>query len=189
MSEVEGERKAAFDKGDRAAIVRGRKNPVGENKYGDGMRYGLRGDDGETYWCDETHLGPEEGAPPPPEGGSAPVALAKGARASITKGPSAGVEGEVFWVGDSRYGPGMRYGIKDDAGETHWADSHQVEELEAAPARSASQPPSSGARRPSSGGPPPVDDAPLPDMDDDFAAGADDFYDGDIPFEGDDIPF
>lgn len=188
----EGAEKPAFEKGDRAAIVSGRKNPVGvrgqifwigENKYGDGMRYGLRGDDGETYWCDESHLGPEETAPPAPEGGGPKEALDKGARVSITKGPSAGVEGEVFWVGESRYGPGMRYGIKDDAGETHWADSHQVEALAAAPPK-----PAGDARpsRPSGDGPPP-DDAPMPEGDD-FAE-AEAYYDDDIPFPGDDVPF
>lgn len=187
----QGPKKPAFEKGDRAAIVAGKKNPIGvrgqvfwigENKYGDGMRYGLRGDDGETYWCDASHLGPEADAPPPPATDAAKPAFAKGARLSITKGPGAGVEGEVFWVGESRFGPGMRYGIKDDAGETHWADSHQVELLAAPTAKPAG--PASGGRRP---GGPPADEAPLPEADD-FAE-AEGFYDDDIPFPGDDVPF
>ncbi|MEZ4335309.1 MAG: hypothetical protein R3B82_01660 [Sandaracinaceae bacterium] len=193
----EGAEKPAFEKGDRAAIVAGRKNPVGirgqifwvgENKYGDGMRYGLRGDDGETYWCDQSHLGPEDAAPPPPEGSTGPKeAIDKGARVSITKGPSAGVEGEVFWVGESRYGPGMRYGIRDEAGETHWADSHQVEALAAPAPKPAAAPRPAPAAASSSSSGPPMDDAPMPDGDD-FAE-ADDFYGDDVPFPGDDIPF
>lgn len=189
MGDEDEAKKGKFDKGDRAAIVAGRKNPVGtrgqifwigENKYGDGMRYGLRGDDGETYWCDESHLGPEEGAPPPPEPAQTEPQeeLAKGSRVSIIKGPSAGVEGEVFWTGKSRYGNGMRYGLKDDEGETYWADSHQVELL-AAPAPKPAEP---------AGEAPPMPDAGFPDGDDDFAASADDFGE-DIPFDGDDAPF
>ncbi len=189
QTNAEGETPPTFDKGDRAAIVSGRKNVgvrgqvfwIGDNKYGEGKRYGLRGDDGETYWIDGSHLGPEQGAPPAPEAPPEKPAIAKGARASITKGPSAGVEGEVFWVGDNKYGPGKRYGIKDDGGETHWADSNQVEQI-AAPAAPAASKDSSA---------PPADDAPLPDGEDDFA-GRDDFaedFGDDVPFPGDDLPF
>lgn len=129
--------KPLFDKGDRAAIVAGRAGVgvrgsvfwVGENKYGPGMRYGLRSDDGETFWVDETQIGREEDAPPPPERkprDNAADALEKGARVEITGGPSAGVRGEVFWTGASRYGNGMRYGVRSEDGESHWVDSHQV---------------------------------------------------------------
>ena len=206
--EANEEEKPAFEKGDRAAIVKGRKNVgvrgqvfwIGDNKYGDGKRYGLRGDDGETYWVDGTNIGPEEGAPPAPDAPPPKETFAKGSRVSITKGPSAGVEGEVFWVGESKYGVGMRYGIKDGSGETHWADSNQVDLL-APPSPDA--PRSGGGGRPASGQNPGgqgagsfADDAPLPDGEDSFgAAGVDDFASGpdgfsdDVPFDGDDIPF
>jgi len=195
----------AFAKGDRAAIVSGRKNPIGmrgqvfwtgENKYGEGMRYGLRGDDGVTYWCNEGDLGPEEGAPPPPEIPQGPSeTLEKGSRVSIVKGPSAGTEGEVFWVGESRFGNHMRYGIKDEEGETHWADAPLIELLSAPSASSAGSTPSGdGPPMPdddvagTTGAPAMPDDVPLPEPDD-FAAATDDFAADDIPFDGDDIPF
>ena len=185
------EQEAAFEKGDRAAIVSGRKNVgvrgqifwIGENKYGPGVRYGLRGDDGETYWVDESNIGSEDGAPPAPAPPEPKETLEKGSRVSITKGASAGAEGEVFWVGESKYGPGMRYGVKDDEGETHWADEHQVELLEG-PAKGGDE-----ARAGGSGGPPPpADEAPWPDGEDDFASSGGGFED-DIPFPGDDVPF
>ncbi len=129
--------KPLFGKGDRAAIVAGRAGVgvrgsvfwVGENKYGPGMRYGLRSDDGETFWVDETQIGREEDAPPPPPRAprdDSAIALEKGARVEITGGPSVGVRGEVFWTGASRYGNGMRYGVRSEDGESHWVDSHQV---------------------------------------------------------------
>jgi len=186
-----------FDKGDRAAIVAGKKNVgvrgqvfwIGDNKYGEGKRYGLRGDDGETYWVDGSNIGVEDGAPPAPDAPPPKPLIPKGSRVSITKGGSAGVEGEVFWSGENKYGPGNRYGIKDDEGETHWADSNQVEQL-SAPAEGASEARSSSAPKAAAGSPP-VDDAPLPDGEDDFAGG-DDFADdfgSDVPFPGDDLPF
>lgn len=183
------ENKPAFGKGDRAAIVGGRKNVgvrgqvfwIGENKYGPGQRYGLRGDDGETYWVTDANIGPEEGAPPAPESNAPKETLSKGSRVSITKGPTAGVEGEIFWVGDSKFGVGMRYGIKDAEGESYWADHNQVELLEG-PAANAD-----GVQaKPSAS--PAFDEVPFPDGDDDFAEPASGFED-DIPFPGDDIPF
>lgn len=192
------EKGTTFDKGDRAAIVGGRKGVgvrgevfwIGENKYGSGSRYGLRGDDGDTYWIDETHLGPEGDAPPTPEYEAKPV-LEKGTHVAIVKGSDAGKEGEIFWVGDSKFGPGMRYGVRGDDAETYWADERQIEVREA-PAKKASAPSKAG----------PADDAPFPSDDfdeaprDDFDApfddggkpvtGADDF---DAPFPDDDVPF
>lgn len=198
------EKEGAFAKGDRAAIVGGRKNPigmrgqvfwVGENKFGEGMRYGLRGDDGVTYWCNDGDIGPEEGAPPPPEMPEpSGEAFEKGSRVSIVKGPSAGLEGEVFWVGESKFGPHMRYGIKDDEGETHWADAPIVEKLsDPSPSSGGSNGGSDGPPMPddevagTTGAPAMPDDVPLPEPDD-FAEVTDDFSD-DIPFDGDDIPF
>ena len=144
-------------------------------------RYGLRGDDGETYWVTDANIGAEEGAPPAPDSGGPKETLSKGSRVSIVKGPAAGVEGEVFWVGDSKFGVGSRYGIKDPEGESHWADGNQVELLEGPTAAQ------DGARtRPSAS--PAFDEVPFPDGDDDFAEPTPGFED-DNPFHGDDIPF
>jgi len=161
-----------FEKGDRVAVHRGKDAGVrgevfwiGENKFGDGMRYGVRGDDGETYWVDEEQVGKEDGAPPPPKP-KPEGALAKGDAVEITQGAGTGTRGEVFWVGKSKFGDGMRYGVRDADGEAHWVDDHQVKSL------------GGGAKK--SGGekekdaPPPEDDAPFPD-DDDFVGDDDDF--------------
>jgi hypothetical protein len=140
--------KRPFDKGDRAAIVSGRKGVgvrgsvfwTGENKYGSGMRYGLRGDDGETYWVDEQEIGREEDAPLAPKVEAAKAAAPKsnaaavsstfdkGDRVTITAGPNGvGIAGSIFWTGESRYGKGMRFGVKGDDEATYWVDENQVE--------------------------------------------------------------
>lgn len=159
MSEEKSQPK--FDKGDRAAIVSGRKGVgirgevfwIGPNKYGPGMRYGLKGDDGQTHWLDESEIGPEAEAPPAPPPPPAGPVLAKGDRAEIVSGKDAGKQGEVFWTGQSRYSDQMRYGIKDDDGETYWVDQPLVKKVGGA---------SEGARRgdaaPEQG--PPNDDGP-----------------------------
>lgn len=187
---------ARFDKGDRAAVVSGPKNVgvrgqvfwVGQNKFGPGLRYGLRGDDGETYWVDEANIGPEEGAPPPPEPPPAdegPV-LQKGTRVRITGGrQGVGCEGEIFWAGESKFGPGMRYGIRGDDEETYWADGRHVEALEEASEQAQGQAPD-GPPAKAGGAPPP--EAPLPDPDE-FADFADEAPPDDAPFPPDDIPF
>lgn len=176
-----------FQKGDRAAVVSGAKDLgvrgevfwVGENKYGPGLRYGLRGDDGETYWVDEANIGTEADAPPapepPPPDESPPIA--KGARVEITGGRQGkGVVGEVFWVGESKYGPGMRYGIRADDEQTYWIDGRHVTQIEA---------PTEGAAAPA-GGPP--DAAPMPDPDE-FADFVEEAPPDDIPFPPDEPPF
>lgn len=53
--------------------------------------------------------------------------VAKGERVRFTKGKNAGVEGRVFWFGDSKFGPGKRVGVNGDDGETYWADADDVE--------------------------------------------------------------
>ncbi len=128
-----------LEKGARVAIVSGRQGKgmrgevfwVGESRYGKGFRYGVRGDDGETYWVDEKDVGPEDAVPAPelPE----QKALEKGTRVEITRGTSAGARGEVFWVGESRYGKGFRYGVRADDGETHWVDGPGIEAIEGPP--------------------------------------------------------
>lgn len=143
-----------FDKGDRAVIRSGKDAGTagtifwsGENKYGPGYRYGMRTDDGATLWVDEGQLGGGDAAPPPPAPSS--TTFDKGDRVKITKGPSSGTEGEIFWVGDSKFGPGKRYGLKDDDGESHWADGHQVEASSSkAPPRQARDRDASPSRAP-----------------------------------------
>jgi hypothetical protein len=186
MSE-ENEGAARFEKGDRAAVVSGPKDVgvrgqvfwVGENKFGPGLRYGLRGDDGETYWVDEANIGPEEGAPPapePPPADEGPV-LSKGTRVEITGGRQGkGETGEIFWAGESKFGPGMRYGIRGEGDASWWVDGKFVKALEEQPADA-----------PAASAPPP-EDAPLPDPDE-FADFADEAPPDDAPFPPDDIPF
>ena len=195
-----------FNKGDRAAVVGGKSGIgvrgevfwIGENKYGPGWRYGLRGDDGNTYWVDQNDIGREEGAPPPPppppevpqgEG------FDKGARVTIIDAPNGqGISGNVFWVGESRYSKAPRYGIKGDDGETYWVDHHQVEAAAGAADGSdrAAQPRQQRAPRQAPSAPP-VEAPPLPLSDDDLPPEAfmdeqplDDFSglppDDDIPF-------
>ena len=193
-----------YGKGDTVAIVTG-KGPVGTrgeifwsgpNKFGPGFRYGMKDEHGSTHWVDESDVGPIEGAPPPPpppEKSDKP-ALEKGTRVELTSRESKGVQGEVFWVGDSKFGSGHRYGVRDADGETHWVDEEFVEVLEAAPKKSPSRARSAfddggfrdggfddgpPPRRASSfqDGPPPDDDAPFSDDD---ALYEDDF--DDAPF-------
>jgi len=177
-------------KGDQVAVVAGRKNLgvrgevfwVGENKYGPGWRYGLRDSMGETIWASEDNLGPPEEAPPEPEREVRPV-LEKGTIVEITSGrEGVGQQGEVFWVGDSRYGAGKRYGIKAQDGETWWADEAQVEVISAPAKQEAASSPDAA---PSDPGAPPPPDAPMPEADEfaDFVDEADAFPDDeDIPF-------
>jgi len=139
------------------------------------MRYGLRGDDGETYWVDEAHLGSEQAAPPPPQTAapkSSKPPLQKGQRVVLLKGDTSG---EVFWTGQSKYGAGMRYGVRADDGQTHWVDDHELRAD--GPVPSVDRAASSSRRAPASDRPPleelprdpgdglvgdPHDDAPLP---------------------------
>jgi hypothetical protein len=52
-------------------------------------------------------------------------ALAKGSRVQLRDG----VEGTVFWMGPSKFGGGDRLGVKDAAGNVHWADASKVKQL------------------------------------------------------------
>jgi hypothetical protein len=191
----------AYGKGDRVAITGGRQGVgvrgdifwIGENKYGPGWRYGVKGDDGETYWLDEAHVGDEKEAPPPPEGSQPSTEeFDKGDRVRIRAGEDKGVVGSVFWVGESKFGKGQRYGIRGDDEDTYWADQAQVEASdEPAPGgkKSESRPPAKAARNEFSD-----DDAPLPEDPGTFEAPPpddDDYLAADGGEEGDpnDIPF
>jgi hypothetical protein len=183
------EGKAAYAKGDRAAIVEGNGTGMrgevfwtGPNKYGPGFRYGLRGDDGATYWVNEEQLGPVDAVPEPEI--EVPPALDKGQRVRITGGrEGVGVEGEIFWVGESRYGPGMRYGVRGPGeDETYWVDSPHVEPIGDPPEKAAPEP----AVATAAAAPPAFDDAPLPDEPDEAESGG--FEDAPFP-DDDEIPF
>lgn len=139
-----------MDKDTRVRIVKGRKGNgvtgaifwVGENRYGPGQRFGVRGDDGETYWVAEDQVEETDAKPPPPPEEDARVQ--RGSRVCWTKGEQR-FAGRVFWFGKSKHGPGHRVGVEDDDGETHWFAAHQVRLDEETPAQ-ASQPPRSGGR-------------------------------------------
>ena len=100
------------------ADVRGAISWVGPNRYGSGYRYGIKGDDGGTHWCDEDAVTPE----------SAPVPgkdeVQKGSRVKIIKGPHAGVEGDVFTAGAAG-----RFGVRADDEETYWANKAELERI------------------------------------------------------------
>lgn len=64
--------------------------------------------------------------------------IEKGQRVTIAAGKDTGTEGVVFWSGKSKFGPGLRYGIRGDDGETYWASGEQVEPSEGSGAGSDS---------------------------------------------------
>lgn len=122
-----------MDKGTRVEIVRGRNGKgavgtvfwVGDDKFDEGSkRLGVRGDDGETYWVSSNNV-ERTGAEPPDDDGPE---LEKGDRVGWRRGEEEG-EGEVFWLGPSKHGGGVRVGVRDDAGETHWFDARQLTPL------------------------------------------------------------
>ena len=130
-----------MDKGARVRITSGKGRDVsgsifwkGANKWGPGERYGVRGDDGETYWVAATDVEATTAeAPPPPAGPT----FAKGDRVRFKNRGAEGT-GTVFWIGQSRNGPGQRLGINDDHGEEAvWLDAHRCEAL-------TDEPPSEG---------------------------------------------
>lgn len=117
-----------MQKGDRVKVVKGRKAKdvvgtifwLGDNKFGEGKRLGIEGDDGETYWVPEEYVEPTNEVAPeiePPE---------KGARVRFDfRGVT--VEATVFWTGPSKSGRGYRIGVKDGEDEPHWLDARRVE--------------------------------------------------------------
>jgi len=126
-------------KGARVRIVKGQKGHgvagavfwKGPNKWGEGERLGVRGDDGETYWVADSDVEPTTDAAPPLEAGPT---FEKGARVGFKVNGREGT-GTVFWTGQSRQGPGQRLGVRDDAPEGEddavWLDSRQAHALEA----------------------------------------------------------
>ncbi|TNE87123.1 MAG: hypothetical protein EP330_19325 [Deltaproteobacteria bacterium] len=110
-----------MDKGTRVRIIGGRngKGKTGEifwkgpNKWGEGERFGVRGDDGQTYWVAEKDCEKASGPAPEPEAGDT---FEKGDRVRFQWRGREGT-GTVFWIGESRNGPGQRLGVRDDAPE------------------------------------------------------------------------
>jgi len=114
-------------KGSRVRVATGRQAVgvigtvfwVGKNRFDDGKRAGIEGDDGQTYWIDLKHLEPTtEPAPVLP---LPPI----GARVRF-EFHGVEVEGVVFWTGPSKEGPGDRLGIHDPGGGAHWIDARKA---------------------------------------------------------------
>lgn len=134
-----------MDKGDRVQITGGRQGKgktgtifwKGPNKYGGGDRFGVRGDDGETYWVSSDDVESSQSAEPQPDPGHT---FSKGDRVKYTVRGQRGI-GSVFWIGESRSGPGQRLGVRpDDAEEAVWLDARQAELLDETEASSAAVP-------------------------------------------------
>lgn len=119
-----------MDKGTRVEIVRGPTGKdvvgtvfwIGDDRYNEGTkRLGIQGDDGETYWVSSDNVETSDKSVPAPTGPQ----LQRGDRVSWKQGEEDG-EGEVFWTGENKHGPGQRLGVKCDDGETRWFDSRAV---------------------------------------------------------------
>jgi hypothetical protein len=118
------------DKGTRVKVFKGRNAVgttgvifwIGENKYGDGKRIGLEGDDGQTYWLpmenvqETSEVAEAENTGPEPK---------KGSKVRWGSGETEGF-GTVFWLGAAKNGRGSRVGVNDAHGETHWLSAKQV---------------------------------------------------------------
>ena len=92
---------------------------IGDNKWGEGKRTGIEGDDGQTYWIALEHLDASATLAPQVE----PPARGTRVRFELS---DVTVEGEIFWVGPSKSGNGWRVGIKDASDEPHWLDARAV---------------------------------------------------------------
>jgi hypothetical protein len=122
-----------MEKGARVRIVRGKGKDVagtifwkGPNKWGSGDRFGVQGDDGETYWVASDNVEADDNAAPVPEEPN----LEKGMRVRWKRGQDTGT-GAVFWLGPSKTGSGTRVGVRDDETEDAvWLAGHLVTVLE-----------------------------------------------------------
>lgn len=121
-----------MDKGTRVHITGGRQGKgqtgtifwKGPNKYGEGDRYGVQGDDGATYWVVEDDVEKADGAAPPPPADTG-VTFDKGDRVELQQNGQT-VYGNVFWIGKSKMG-GQRLGVRgDDSEEAIWIDARFV---------------------------------------------------------------
>jgi hypothetical protein len=130
-------------KGARVRVARGRKSQgvegtvfwEGPNKFGEGTRLGIKDAGGETHWISAEHVElldaaeGEEAAEPSAPAGPAPDAslLQKGARVGWDGGA-----GTIFWIGQNKFGPGLRLGVTGDDEQKHWVDAAEVQVLEEA---------------------------------------------------------
>lgn len=78
----------------------------------------------KQFWADQARVVREA-----EEAARATYAL-KGQQVTVVKGRKVpvGTTGEVFWVGQSKYG-GFRVGLKDAEGETHWTAAANVQSM------------------------------------------------------------
>lgn len=155
-----------MEKGARVRITGGRngKDETGEvfwkgpNKWGEGERLGVRGDNGETYWVADSDVELASGPAPVVEAGDT---FEKGDRVRFRNRGREGT-GTVFWIGESRSGPGQRLGIRDDAPEGEddavWIDARFAQQLDEEPGAAPSGGPRSAPRQ----GPPEDYDASIP---------------------------
>lgn len=133
-----------MDKGTRVRIISGRQGQgatgtvfwTGPSRYGEGLRLGVRGDDGATWWVDEGNVEETTAGPPPVDPGPT---FEKGDRVAFEVAGRQGT-GSVFWIGESRHGPGQRLGIHDDDGEEAvWLDARFARLETATPPAAASE--------------------------------------------------
>jgi hypothetical protein len=118
------------DKGTRVKVYKGRNAVgttgvifwIGDNKFGDGKRIGLEGDDGQTYWLPMENVQETSEASTVEDSGPEPV---KGSKVRWGSGETEGF-GTVFWFGAAKNGRGNRVGVNDAHGETHWFSAKQV---------------------------------------------------------------
>ncbi|HHO49494.1 MAG TPA: hypothetical protein ENK18_01160 [Deltaproteobacteria bacterium] len=119
-----------MEKGARVEIVSGPTGRdvvgtvfwIGDDRFNEGTkRLGVQGDDGETYWVSGDNVEASEAAIPEPQGPQPQ----RGDRVAWRQREEEG-EGEVFWTGENKHGPGLRLGIKCDDGETRWFDARAV---------------------------------------------------------------
>lgn len=129
-----GKNSKAPGKGDRVKIISGKGKDqsgsifwVGDSRYGDGKRYGVSADDGETYWVDQEHVEAAGEAPPADPGET----FDKNDRVRFKNRGREGT-GTVFWTGKSRQGPGQRLGVRDDENpdDAVWIDARFCERIE-----------------------------------------------------------
>ena len=134
-----------MDKGTRVKVFKGQKGVgttgvifwIGDNKYGEGKRIGLEGDDGETYWLPMENVQETSEVAEVGDAGPEPT---KGSKVRWGSGDTEGF-GTVFWFGAAKNGRGNRIGVNDAHGETHWFNAKQVtviDELPEAPATAGS---------------------------------------------------
>lgn len=145
----------AFGKGDRVRITGGKAEGVtgtvfwkGQNKYGPGDRYGVRGDDGQTHWVDGGSV--EATKADVPTGHT----FDKGDRVAY-RVPGGEGTGTVFWVGQSRHGPGQRLGVRadhpDGEDDAVWIDGLAARPLDPGEDPGAPEPASRGRSNPYQG--------------------------------------